>query len=407
MSHPDHQEGAVTWRVHVLTSASELDEHADLWHSLWNRCEGVRTPYLSVEYVRTWVTHYGCEGRLHIIVVEDDQSIVGIMPLTTVRYGARPFALEVLETVGGESRNLIALVAPGADMLVARAVVSHLRGGVLSRRRLLRLTLIPSDHPFLAALVQALASVQGIQTSVRTVTVAPYVPLPALYEDFERSLGRRRRKYLGRLQRRRDRSHQVMRVHQAQADDVDDAMRGLFRLHEARWRAVGIRGLFRGERRRAFHLDLARVCDRLGWLDLSAMTIDGVVVSVHFVLVLDGVAYLMRSGRDTSFAEYGIGHLHELRSFRRWIAEGLREADLLRGSEPYKFYWTRNYRVYAECVALRGTVAGSLSLLGARAWIWLARFIAHRHPPREILAYLRTQHAMKRELSAMGVKLPR
>jgi len=406
MSHPDGQEGAATCRVRVLSSAADIDLEAERWRALWSCCVGARTPYLSFEYVRTWVTHYGCDGRLHIIVVEDDDAVLGIMPLTAVRYGGRPFALEALETLGGESRNLIALVAPGADTLVAGAVANHL-GQVLSRRILLRLTLVPSGQPFLEALVQALASAPRIAVGVRTVTVAPYVPLPALYEDFERSLGRRRRKYLGRMQRKLDRSRQVVRVRRPQGDEVDDAMRDLFRLHQARWHAVGIRGLFRDTRSRAFHRDVAQVCDRLGWLDLSTMTVDGVAVSVHFVLVLDGVAYLMRSGRDTSFADYGIGHLHELRAFRTWIAEGLREADLLRGAEPYKFYWTRNYRVYSECVAARSSVPGSPVVWGARVWMRVARFVAHRHPPRELLAYLRVQRAMRRELSAMGIRLRR
>jgi len=393
-------------RVRVLTTISELDAVADAWHGLWARCERARTPYLSFEWVRTWAGHFGQDGRLFIILVEDDETILGIMPLTLVRYRLWPFTLEALETVGGESRNLIALVAPGSGAVVAGAVADYLASEVLSAGRALRLSLVPSSHPFLQLLVSALEGIHPrISMRVRLCNFAPYTPLPALWEDFERSLGRRRRKVLARAQSRLDLSRREVRIRQWHGDEIDDAMRRLFDVHDARWEELGIRGLFHDERNRAFHLDIARQCDRMGWLDLSELEVDGKTASAYFVLVLDGVSYMMRSGRDTSFAGYDVGHLHDLRLFRMWIARGLREADFLRGAEPYKFYWTSHYRVYMELLAVGSRQRGGMPLCVARTWMRIARFISHRHPPREVLAYLRQRRMTRSELRKMNVTL--
>jgi hypothetical protein len=112
---------------------------------------------------------------------------------------------------------------------------------------------------------------------------------------------------------------------------------------------------------------------------------------------------MLRSGRDLALAEFSIGHLHDLRLFRSWIAAELAEADFLRGAEPYKFYWTRNSRTYVELVATGGRGSRVLSPRVVRAWLWFARFAAARHSPRELFAYLSLRRREARERRLMGV----
>jgi len=406
MTDADLPSGTASRRVRVLTTVADLEGEAASWHALWGRCEGARTPFMSFEWVRTWVKHYVADGRLYIVVVSDGDEVVGIMPLVRTRCRVGPWSRTVLETAGSESRNIVALVAPGAAGAVAGDIAAHLAVDPLARGAALRLALVPSVTPFLSALVDALTRSQPqVVVGRRTVSFAPYIPMPASFEDFERSLGRRRRKVLGRAQRRLDRLHSDVRIRTASGDEAPRAMEELFRLHEARWADAGIRGLFHDKRNRDFHLEIVLECDRLGWLEQSEMLLGGAIVSSHFAVVVDDVAYLLRSGRDISYAAYDIGHLHDYALFRKWTADGVHEVDLLRGAEPYKFYWTRNYRVYDELLAVRGGRFGSLHLRCTRVWLSVSRFLAHRHPPREVLAYVRLRRAQRRELRKMGITL--
>ncbi len=393
-------------QVRVLNTLSQLEAERDSWRRLWNRCYGARTPYLSFEWVHVWARHYSHDRGLHVLVAEADGTALGIMPLAHARYRLGPLSLGVLETVGGESRNLIALVAPGSDSIVARAMAEHFAAAARAERRVMRLALVPSGHPFLRCLVDALGAVTPrLALRLSTCNYAPYVPLPALWDDFQRSLGKRRQKILARAQRKLDLERKQVRLVQRAGADVQDAMGRLYDMHDARWKTSGIRGLFHDPRNRAYHLDLARMCDAMGWLDLSELEIDGVSVSAYFACVLDSVGYMMRSGRDTAFLDYDVGHLHDYGLFRKWIATGLREADLLRGAEPYKFYWTRKYRVYKELTVVRSGISARLSLTVVRFWMRAARFLGYRHPPGELLAYMRTRRANMRELRTMGVRL--
>ncbi len=393
-------------RVRVLTTVQQLDDTSPAWHALWDRCEGVRMPQLSFEWVRLWLQHYGEEGRLYLILVEQDGQLIGVMPLTRKRWGAGPLSLEFLETAGADSRNLIALVLPGKGAVVAQALADHLVAAALKRRQVLHLGLVFPEHPFLRQLLEALSASRGVVAVGTTcASVAPYVPLPAFWDDFHRTLGRNRRIILRRARAAADRDFGTWMVLRHRDVEVEKAMNDLFRLHEARWKQARIRGLFNDKRARAFHLAIARECDRLGWLDLTTVEMDGRPASVAFNLVLDRTAFVLRSGRDTSFASYSVGHLHDEALFRRWLEAGVHEADFLRGAEPYKFYWTRRYRVYLDVMVARSWRHGGVPLVLLRAWFAVCSFFAHRHPPGEVLAYLRLRRVYRRELRQMGIVL--
>ncbi|MCK9355977.1 MAG: GNAT family N-acetyltransferase [Dehalococcoidia bacterium] len=412
-------EGIVS--VRAVTSVEGVAGLADEWRQLWQACNGRRTPFLSFEWAQAWLRYVGPTHPPHVIVAELNGSPVGIVPLVLAPCRIGRCGFDVLETLGGQSCNSIALVAPGkasdvadADAIalvapgrtreVADAVTGHLLDAFMHGGLRLRLGLVPSSAPFLEALSDSLAArAPGVRLSCRPVSTAPYVPLTAFWDDYLQSLGRRRRKVLGRAQRQLDRTFHSQDVRWLHGEEVEAGLTDLFRLHEARWAGVGIRGLFNLEASRLFHLDVAREFDRLGWLDLSALTLDGRTVSVHLAVVLDGCAYMLRSGRDPALAEFSIGHLHELRLFRAWIAAGLAEADFLRGAEPYKFYWTRTYRTYVELVATGGRGSRVVSPRVVRAWVWLAKFAAARHSPRELVAYLALRRRESRERRLMGV----
>ena len=133
------------------------------------------------------------------------------------------------------------------------------------------------------------------------------------------------------------------------------------------------------------------------------MLVDDKPVSAHFIGVLDGVAYLMRSGRDESLARYSVGHLHDINLFQRSIREGLKEADFLRGAEPYKFYWTQRYRSYSDTVVVGRATHGVVPVWFARLWLRVAQFLEHRHTLGELIGILRARSWDARERKRMGL----
>ena len=392
-------------RLRVVRTQRELESEKGRWESLFDRCTGVRTPFLSYDWICAWSESYELDGRLYVILVEDADRVVGIMPLVEHRWAIGPLGLKTLETLAGQSRNVVALVEPGSEEPVAGVVAQHLLDAVLLRGRCLRLTLVPRGEQFLEVLKAALMTgASCARLSERVVARAPYVPLPTVWEDYWKSLSPRRRKVLRWARNALAREH-VVSFETHHGDSIPSALEELYRIHQHRWNQAALRGLFHDPASRAFHNNMAVRLDRTGMLQLTSMYLDGHSASVHIVLVLDGVAYFLRSGRDTELSRYSIGHIHDLHLLKQAIDSGLREADYLRGAEPYKFYWTQRYRCYVELVVSGRVGAFPMPAVVATAWLRAAQFLSHSHTPHELIQIIRIRWRESRERRRMGIDL--
>lgn len=384
--------------VRVIESPEDLCDAYGEWEALWEECEN-RSPFLSFDWVKSWAETRGVGTPLHIVVVRRGEHTIAIIPLAVVSHSIGPVTVTALETAAGDSRNMIALVRPGREHAAARAFLDHLGRLASTKSTCLRLQLVPSDAPFLSELRRIVTKQGGVDMLVRESSRAPYVCLPAEWEQLWRTLSGSRRKLLRRLKRRLESEHIVV-FEDCHRGDVPVALEQLFDLHQGRWSASGIRGLFGQQSYRDFH---ARVCLRLderGWLYLTRMIIDDEVVSVHLTVTLDGVLYLLRTGRALKYLDYSIGHLHDLHMLQSAIESGMQETDFLRGAEPYKFYWTYRQRIYVDVVA----AVGGWSRLRAPAlavFLRVAAFLEHDHSPRELVAILRMRRKRARELDSM------
>jgi len=391
--------------VRVVTRLDELRALSSEWEVLWQRCVGHRTPFLSFEWMLLWSEHYQLDGKLRILVVARDSAVVAIVPLAVHRYSIGPFGLNVIETPGEQSRNLIGLVVPGKEQELSGVIAGFIDRTFLRKRVCLRLLLVPSDLPLLAALAGAFTA-DGHGGHIRNAALlpAPYAPLPVSWQDYLDALSGSRRKMLQRAATLLEKHHEVS-YETCGAAEIPVGMEALYRIHQERWRNSGIRGLFADRRASEFHTSVAVALGRRGLIRVNRMCIDGEPVSVHLIGVLDGVLYLIRSGRDIAWADYDVGHLHEGNCLKRAIREGLHEADFLRGAEPYKYYWTKKYRMYNELVVSGCAGLGRMPVDLVRLWLRISQFLEHRHTPRELVAILRIRKREARERKRMFVDM--
>ncbi|MFC2008822.1 GNAT family N-acetyltransferase [Chloroflexota bacterium] len=389
------------WSVQVVTSLDGLHALAPVWQDLWQRCEGNRTPFLDFDWARLWSEHYELDGLLRILVVSRNSHVSGIVPLVVHRYAVGLLGLNVVETLAVQSRNLVGLVEPGAEEDVARAVAAFIDENMLSQGASLRLSLVPAESSFVDALMGALSS-RGHNGSMNTeiISRAPYVPLPVSWDDYRRAMSHRRRKVLRRAARALETEHDVA-FKECSEKEIPWAMETLYNLHQRRWQGIGMRGLFADVRAREFHTAVAQAHAGSGLIRVSVMLVDEKPASSHFIGVLDRVAYLMRSGRDESLSRYSVGHLHDINLFQRAIHEGLREADFLRGAEPYKFYWTQRYRIYNDTLVAGRIASRAVPVSFVRLWLRAAQFLEHRHTIRELVGILRVRRFEARERKRM------
>ena len=389
-------------RPRIISDFAEFTSLEGTWNRLLQESDGESSIYLTHEWLTTWWRHFGEGRQLNIVLIEDGARVIGAVPLMRTRYRLGFLRLDALETIGAVNCNRLGLVSGGHRREVAAALLRYLGRELATGRLSARFKLVPDDCKLLAEMRRIAPSLaEGLTLEERIGTVAPFIRLPSTWEQYWASLSGNARHQLSRRVRALERDHSVeYRV--CSGDDLDERLDALIRLHQARWRAAGVSGVFSDPRMKSFYRDVARRFLERNWLHFSYLTVDGEMVAGEFSYIFNGTFYGVTSARDLRYAGSSVGHIHHMLFLKDAIARGLSECDMQKGDEPYKYRWARAARRYMDVMAVRQG-----KWLGARVAllrIFLRLRKVRRYGPREMCNIYRIRRRERRERAAMGLE---
>jgi CelD/BcsL family acetyltransferase involved in cellulose biosynthesis len=196
--------------------------------------------------------------------------------------------------------------------------------------------MMDGDGP-MPALLTAACRAAGLRAEAAETARAPYVPLPATWDDYLRGLSRDRRRHLARslraFERWADGPPRLERV--SGPADLEESKRILVGLHHARWEGRG--GIFRSPDFLRFHdLTMQWLLER-GALELLWLSVRGRPVAALYAMAWGDKVYAYQTGRRLDVpAGVRPGGVILALAVRRAIEAGRREFDLLADDAPYK-----------------------------------------------------------------------
>jgi CelD/BcsL family acetyltransferase involved in cellulose biosynthesis len=347
--------------VQVVHSVAELRTLAADYRRLY---EAVATtlPFALHEWHVAWSSHFlnldaHIEDRLKLMVVRNaDGACVAVVPFVFSRRRVGPFNVISVDSLGAdpsttESRG--PLVARGYETEVVRAV----------RQRLYE----ERDWDWIhwgsvtGALREALC-VQGglaVQGDLEMQPEAPgyVIDLPASWVDFHGGLKRNIRESLRHCYNslKRD-GHQFEFEVALEPEAVRGGIDRFLELHRQRAAMSGTvehTDHFASQVSRRF---LHAVCAELavhGTVRLFQLRIAGVIVASRIGFVIRDSLYFYYSGFDPNWAKYGVMTTTIAEAFKYAIENGLKTADLSRGTDISKTRWGPRVVDFAGAVELR------------------------------------------------------
>lgn len=304
---------------------------------------------LGPDWQVSWWRVFGDLGRRRLCVgaVRDGRRLIGLAPLlrrTQRLHGILP--LRRLEALGsGEpeedevlSEYLGLIAEVGAESRVAEALASAVAGGRFGGVDELVIPLADGESPSLAALGAAFRE-RGWRVAVTQTTEAPYVALPASWEEYLATLPSRRRKELRRTEADLEAwAGEPLRLHvAADQDGLAEGRAVLERLHADRWSTADRPGVFASSRFRRFHETLMPILLERGALELLWLTARDEPLAALYNIVWEGRVYQYQAGRRMDLgAPLRPGFAIHLHAIRRAIAHGRLEYDLMGGTAHYK-----------------------------------------------------------------------
>jgi CelD/BcsL family acetyltransferase involved in cellulose biosynthesis len=299
-----------------LETFQELDAVRDEWRLLGERSGNV---FATWEWAEAWWRHYGEGEPLLALARGDDGQPAALVALELHRRGP----LRVARFVGhGPADEMGPIAAPGdpagAEALQALHTAPERRWDVLLAERL-----APD-----AGVAERLGSSTLLRES------SPIVEAPE--GGFEAYLKARSRNFRSQV-RRKERALLERGLTYRLSDDPDrleEDMRALGELHEARWGAEGSGAL--AGLRAAFHLDFARAALERGWLRLWLAEMEGRPAAAWYGFRFGSAEWYYQSGRHPDLDKESIGLVLLAHTLRAAFDDGIRTYRLLRGGESYK-----------------------------------------------------------------------
>ncbi|MBI4358107.1 MAG: GNAT family N-acetyltransferase [Candidatus Omnitrophica bacterium] len=315
------------------------------WEELLAR-SGNRSIFMTWEWLSTWWEIFGGDHELWWLIVKGrDGNWIGGAPLYLRRYRnglLLPYReLRFVGTgasVGTEHMDVVA--DPNYRSEALQALTVYLAEHA-SRWDVLCMTDISNPEALVYQITNHLAGRDMWVHVGEQLPKAVYVPLPSTWDEYFKSLGKWLRQTISRQRRKLLRELGLnLYVWSEKDSSLDSALDELERLFRARKSALGVSNKFQSAPGyREFHRRLmARFFER-GWLYLAFLKDHERAVAVEYTFKYGDVLYSYQSGFDPEFGRRNVFKVLRSYVIEEAIRQGIREFDLLRGDESYKYDW--------------------------------------------------------------------
>lgn len=320
--------------VELVTQARELAALQEPWRELV-RERRLPGPFCDYDWQFEWWRALGGGRDLRTFVAFRGNQIVGILPaFEESSQGARTLSLIGSKGGGGDY-----LAAPARDLDVERLLVkAALASGA---------DLVEFEDLEWKSTLRTMAGAMTLEAGI-SARVTPRYPCPriVLAPGFKTLLSRSGRRDNLRRRRKWLEAQPGYRIEcETSVDAVAPFLERFCRLHAARWSADGGSQAFSDERLLGFHRQVARRMAEAGVLRLWTMYVASEAVAVAWTFDDGERALYYQSGFLPAWGNRSVGLVLFARFVEDACERGLREVDLLRGSEPYKFEWTKEGRL--------------------------------------------------------------
>ncbi|MEW5766871.1 MAG: GNAT family N-acetyltransferase [bacterium] len=337
---------------------------------VWNQAlasSGSDNVHSTFEWLSTWWKHFGEDKQLLVILVKEDDRLLGIAPLMieSVPRIKKLLPHRTIRFLGEGPSDYADFIINGDKAQVIGLILDHLRKRA-NRWDEIDLVEIREDSPNTESLVGEAAK-RGFNPQIISGVNCCYLPLNQDWETYFSSLDKRHKTAINRVIRKAGREEggiEFVRKHPP--EDLDYLMDKIVEIHRQRSQVKERASLF--ETKEAFVREAVSSFAERGWTDLSTLEIGGKVAAYSLGFDYQNVVYIWNVAFDPTYKSFAPGLLTFRFLIENCMNNGHQEFDFMRGEEPYKEEWTkltrRNYRITMTNPAFRSRILKGLLRLG-------------------------------------------
>jgi CelD/BcsL family acetyltransferase involved in cellulose biosynthesis len=340
--------------VEEIRQEEEFFNLRDSWNELLTRSES-KNIFLTWDWLYTWWKYYGSDNKLIILLVKNNGKLVGIAPFCEPeRKGIKTEYVMFLGSTNVGSDYLDFIIEKGMEEEVILTLM-HYFNSRNNQWRFIYLSDFSEQSKSLQVIEKKSMSDHFYFTS-KYETTCPYIQLPETYEDYLKSLSSNMRYNIKRKGKKFEKKFDGTFILVTDANDLEKATEEMISLNVRRMEMKNIVSPFLDSRFGGFHREIIASFFEKGWLRLCFVKVKDEAIGCFYNYQYGDKLYYYQSGFNPEWDRLSPGFLLLNYCIESAISEGMKEFDLLRGAEKFKYQWTDrdralvNVRVYNKSV---------------------------------------------------------
>ncbi len=335
-------------KIQYLTDQYGFEGLKERWNELLARSAS-NNIFLTWEWVHTWWEVYSESKTQLLITVEENGRLLGIAPLYVTR--ARYFGIRALNhvefmcSVGPCSEYLDFIIEKGHERDVVYAIMDKIFSDEMLQWDVMNLMSINANSVNLIWFIKyAQEKLHYYETFGKRESA--YIMLPETTEKYYKKLSGNERYRLRRYRKTLVNDYSVSFNLVTSEEELENSLNVFINLHQKRWKGKGGEGSFCDNRKEyiQFHRKVATLLLQNKWLYLAFLKVNNESVASQYNFIYGNKISYFQAGFDPDWAKYHVGSILQSFVIEDIISKKISEYDFLRGTEEYKYRWTKTTR---------------------------------------------------------------
>lgn len=352
------------YSIRKVTDLIEFEKLRTLWDNLANK-RGPYMPFLCFDWFKIWLDHFLKGNKLLILLLYKGPELVTIAPCLIKEEKSKGINVRKIDLIGNvysPFRYFVLSELNDEETVKSLSFILQFLSKTYRDWDVLDLNSIPEERNCFDVLKTAIK--QGGMKYTDFLCYGDWYLDEINYsgdEYFNKNFTSKFRHNIKYRQRKLEEKGNLNFRIVKNEDSIDEHMRLYYELYSKSWQereGVGP----------TFHLDLAKMASRHGWLRLAFLSLDSSAIASQFWVSCNGYAYILKTFYDQDYREYGPGKILTLHMMKYAMdVDKVKAVDYVQGDEPYKEDWTPKRRERKGILIYNNNIKGqSLALLNIR-----------------------------------------
>ena len=310
------------------------------WNTLEQKNPNV---FLRHEWFKSWWMAYGNHKKLWILLVKENNELIGIAPLMLSKTLFRFFPVRRIEFIKNDE-------SPRCDFLykdrekTIKKIIDYLIS--YNKWDLVTLEGIPEDSKT-PELLKRYCSERKLDILIKPSLNSPFLNINTDWKTFYKSKTQRFKKRL-RYNKNKIKKLGQITIDHITSNNIEKALSEVFYIGHKSWKEQTKKSISSTNENKKFFFYLTNEAALKEWLSLWILRIEGKPVAFEYHLKYKNIVHALRAEFDEHYEKYSPGSVLDAYIVEQLFSKNIKGYDMGGSADAYKTHWTSCLKLHVN-----------------------------------------------------------